>query len=164
MNPFDDDDVPWADPAIRADYEAALGRFVLAFNEVDYRLSKIINVVLLSRDRPDLATSAARGAFAQRLETLDLLRSSTENGELSALPLARLRVLNSDRNQLAHGHFDQNPFDGSYTLLLSAKTRNFPIMRVAELASELAAIAEQFRFTELAYQFDDLSDECGMSD
>ncbi len=27
-----DDDTPWADPAIRTDYEAALGRFILAFN------------------------------------------------------------------------------------------------------------------------------------
>jgi len=37
-----DDDIPWADPAIRTDYEAALGRFILAFNEVDYRLSQVI--------------------------------------------------------------------------------------------------------------------------
>jgi hypothetical protein len=31
------DDIPWADPAIRTDYETALGRFRLAFNEVDHR-------------------------------------------------------------------------------------------------------------------------------
>jgi len=37
-----DDDITWADPAIRTDYEAALGRFILAFNEVDYRLSQVI--------------------------------------------------------------------------------------------------------------------------
>ncbi|MGA9917607.1 MAG: hypothetical protein WBR17_34205 [Paraburkholderia sp.] len=34
-----DDDIPWADPAIRTDYEAALSRFILAFNEVNCRLS-----------------------------------------------------------------------------------------------------------------------------
>ncbi len=159
MNPLDDDDVPWADPAIRTDYEAALGRFILAFNEVDYRLSEVISFELSSRGRSDLATSAARGPFAQRLETLDLLISNTKNGELSALPLARLRSLNGDRNTLAHGHFDQNPFDGSYTLLLAAKARDYPIKRVAEMATELAAVAEQFRFAEVAYHFNDLSDE-----
>jgi hypothetical protein len=36
----DDDYIPWADPAIRTDYEATLGRFILAFNEADYRLSQ----------------------------------------------------------------------------------------------------------------------------
>jgi hypothetical protein len=40
--PYDDDDIPSADPAIRTDYEAALGRFVLAYNEVDYRVSQVI--------------------------------------------------------------------------------------------------------------------------
>lgn len=39
MSPEDDDDIPFADPAIRTDYEAALGLFILVFNEVDYRLS-----------------------------------------------------------------------------------------------------------------------------
>ena len=29
---YDDDDTPWASPEIRANYEAELGRFTLAFN------------------------------------------------------------------------------------------------------------------------------------
>jgi hypothetical protein len=44
------DDIPWADPAIRTDYEAALGRFTLAFNEVDYRLSQVITSVRLGSE------------------------------------------------------------------------------------------------------------------
>jgi hypothetical protein len=47
-----DDDIPFADPAIRADYEAALGRFILAFNEVDYRVSQVIGSELSQRGRP----------------------------------------------------------------------------------------------------------------
>ncbi len=47
----DDDDVPWADPEIRIDYEAALGRFILAFNEVDYRLTQLIGWELSTRGR-----------------------------------------------------------------------------------------------------------------
>ena len=34
-HPSDDDGTPWASPEITANYEAALGRFILAFNQVD---------------------------------------------------------------------------------------------------------------------------------
>ena len=128
--PAPDDDTSSADPAIRTDYEAALGRFILAFNEVDYRLSRVIGSELSQRERSALAATGSKGPFAQRLETLDILVSSTKNSELSTLPLTRLRSLNTDRNNLAHGHFDQNPFDGAYTLALAAKTRDYPVSRI----------------------------------
>lgn len=53
--------IPWADPAIRTDYQAALGRFLLAFNEVDYRLSHVIGFELSARG---LAASASRGPLS----------------------------------------------------------------------------------------------------
>ena len=153
-----DDDLPWADSAIRTDYEAALGRFILAFNEVDYRLSQLIGSELAHRGRADLAGTATKGPFAQRLETLDLLVSGASNKELAALPLAPLRALNGARNMLVHGHFDQNPFDGSYNILL-AKARDYPVARVLALATELTAIAESFRQTEAFYAFSDITVE-----
>jgi hypothetical protein len=154
-----DDDIPWADPAIRTDYEAALGRFILAFNEVDYRLSQVIGTELSKRGRSNLTATASKGTFAQRLETLDILASTTKNGQLLSLPLARLRTLNADRNNLAHGHFDQNPVDGSYTLVLRAKTRDYPTSRILTLASELIEVADQFRRAEILYDFEDLTEE-----
>jgi hypothetical protein len=154
-----DDDTPWADPAIRTDYEAALGRFILAFNEVDYRLSQVIGSELSQRGRSDLAAKGSNGKFAQRLETLDILVSTTKNSWLSAFPLARLRSLNADRNSLAHGHFDQNPFDGSYTLVLAAKTRDYPVSRILSLADELTQIADQFRHAEVLHHFAVLTDQ-----
>ena len=39
---LEQEDSPWADPAIRTAYEAALGRFILVHNEADYRLSQVI--------------------------------------------------------------------------------------------------------------------------
>jgi hypothetical protein len=108
---------------------------------VDYRLSQVIGSELSERGRADLATTASRGTFAQRLETLDILVTTTKNRRLSILPLARLRLLNTDRNNLAHGHFDQNPFDGSYTLILRQRARDYPIERIVTLAAELAEIA-----------------------
>jgi hypothetical protein len=144
-----DEDIVWADPAIRRDYEAALGQFILAFNEVDYFVSRVIAAELNEREGADLAASASKGPFAQRLETLQILTSvPSRNGQLANLPLERLRSINSDRNHLAHGHFDQNPFDGSYTLALAAKTRDdYPIPRILALAKELTQIAELLRQT-----------------
>ena len=56
-----DDDIPWADPAIRTDYEVALGRFILAFNEVDYRLSQVIGSELSQRGRSRLSRDSLKG-------------------------------------------------------------------------------------------------------
>jgi hypothetical protein len=63
MTPDDEDvdDIPFVDPAIRTDYEAALGQFILAFNEVDYRLSQVIRSELSERGRADLAPTASNG-------------------------------------------------------------------------------------------------------
>jgi hypothetical protein len=126
---------------------------------VDYRLSQVITSELSQRGRSDLSTTASKGPFAQRLETLNILANTTKNGQLLALPLGKLKSLNADRNYLAHGHFDQNPFDGSYTLVLAAKTRDYPVSRILALAAELAQIADQFRHAEILYDFDDLTDE-----
>lgn len=161
MTEPDDDDIHWADPAIRAEYEAALGRFILAFNEVDHRLSQLIRQELRTRNRHGLADSVATGPFAQRLATLDVLSSNAETRALSSLPFDRLRLFNTVRNRLAHGHFDQNPFDGSYQLVLKAKVHDYPSARVAEMAAELVEIADQFRLTEAIYDFDDVSRERG---
>ena len=72
--------------------------------------------------------------------------------------VGKLKSLNADPNHLAHGHFDQNPFDGSYSLVLAARTRDYPVSRILALAAELAQIADQFRHAEILYDFDDLTD------
>ncbi|MFD2054957.1 hypothetical protein ACFSQT_18400 [Mesorhizobium calcicola] len=160
MTGIDDDDVPWADPAIRTDYEAALGRFILAFNEVDYYLSQIIAWELGERKSQHLRSSLTAGPFAARLDTLEALSTTSRLGGVATLPMSRLRSLNADRNRLAHGHFDQNPFDGSYNVVLAAKAHEYPIKRISALANELATIAEKFRQAYLAHHFDD-PDEVG---
>jgi hypothetical protein len=157
-DPSWDDDIPSADPAIGTDYEAALGRFILAFNEADYRLSQVIAAELSKRGNPDLGATASKGTFAQRLEKLEILVSTTKNHQLSGLPVEKLRALNGDRNNLAHGHFDQNPYDGSYQLILAAKIRDYPIARILALAEVLAQIVETLRTAEILYDFEDLSD------
>jgi hypothetical protein len=153
---MEDDDVPWADPSIRADYEAALGRFILAFNEVDFRLAQLIRHEVAKRGCAHLVAIATRGSFAQRVDTLELLITACVTKAIETLPIARLRSISGDRNILAHGHFDQNPFDGSYIVVLTTKTRDYPTERIERLISELKDIADQFRHAELEYHFSDV--------
>jgi hypothetical protein len=56
---------------------------------------KVIGSELSQRGRSDLTATASKGPFVQRLETLDILVSTTKNGQLSSLPLARLQTLNT---------------------------------------------------------------------
>jgi len=150
-----EDDIPSADPQIRLEYEAALGRFVLAHNEVDYYLGQIIGLSLdrLSETNTDIAQT-----FAGRLAQLAILRHSNACPELSKPNLARLAQLNASRNRLAHGHFDQNPFDGTYKLVEKARERDFPIAVIAAEAAELAGIAETLRDIKFWFMLADLDD------
>ena len=85
--PFDDD-VPWADPNIRKDYEAALGRFILLFNELDYHVGSFIRAELERSGQSQLSDSGA--SFAQRLPLFGVLaRADTY---LSQVSVADLRV------------------------------------------------------------------------
>jgi hypothetical protein len=90
------------------------------------------------------------------------LLNSSKDGLLSAIPLERLRSLNADRNNLAHGHFHQKPFDGSYTLALQKKTRDYPMQHVLTLTPELTQIAERLRATEELYYFENLDAKDGV--
>jgi hypothetical protein len=152
-----DEGITWADPTIRTDYEAALGRFILAFNEADYRLSQVIKAELSERGDPNLGETAAKGGFAERLEKLEILMSSAKNSQLLTIPIAQLKSLNGDRNNLAHGHFDQNPYDGSYKLILRAKVRDYPLSRILALTQKLTQIIEVLNATEIQYAFDFLN-------
>lgn len=160
-----DDDTPSADPGIRLAYEAALGRLILAHNELDYRLTTIIGSAagLLSKD-PALADLAS-GDFATRLRNLRLLKSLPADLGLSRVDCDRLADLNGQRNIVVHGHFDQNPFDGSFTLKRPRrwsaekkhKVATFPVSRLAKLASDVAAEADRLRHVEAFYDFQDIT-------
>lgn len=66
----DNEGVPWASREIRQLHEAALGRFVLAFNELDNRLTEIIETTLERPDRGDLIKACTQQNFALKLLTL----------------------------------------------------------------------------------------------
>lgn len=142
----DHDTAPYADPAIRPAYEAALGRLILAHNEVDFRLAKALERAVL-RIAPDRTLiHYATGTFDNRVRNLELLQRLAPGSGIVGVDVAELRRLNAIRNTVAHGHFDQNPFDGSFVLVGDGKGRDkkkkeFATSELDEAAAALKAIA-----------------------
>jgi hypothetical protein len=113
----DGDDIPWPSPEIKANYEAALGRFILAFNRLDNEVTDMIRTVLRCLKREDLIGPCTARDFSTKLLVFDLLKCSTEGSGIADILVAPMREVGGERNRLAHGHFDQNPFDGSYDIV-----------------------------------------------
>lgn len=149
-NDLPDDDTPFADPEIRKAFQVALGRFIMAFNHVDYFVGMLIRFETEKHKKAHLAESDV--SFSARLRMLEALAINAV--ELKHLPFDELRNLNRHRNALAHGHFNQNPFDGSYELVEKKQRRDYPIDVVHALADRLDAIAERdFMLAWAQYEF-----------
>jgi hypothetical protein len=108
-----DDGVPSASPEIQAAYEAAVGQFVLAFNSIDNLLTDLIITVLRKLDLERLADACTKRTFYDKVLVIDLLKVSVQGNGIANVPVDLLKDIACKRNFLVHGHFDQNPFDGS---------------------------------------------------
>jgi hypothetical protein len=126
---------PFADPAIKAGYQNALGRFIMAHNEVDFWMTGILtkSARLL---RPDGSLDRlATGDFSERAINLVLLMSVAPHLALGGVGNDRLGFLNGIRNVLAHGHFDQDRYDGTYEIV-SRKHRSLEAKRLSNLNAD----------------------------
>jgi hypothetical protein len=156
--PEDDDDPPFASPDIRLNYEAALGRFVLEFNQVDNLLGTLINTVLRRLGRSDLAEKSARWDFWLKVLVLDLLKSSTEGGGLQDISASALTNIAKERNKLAHGYFDQNPFSGDYDIVVRNVPQQYSVEKLNALTKEANELWTALRCAEGYYAFKYASD------
>jgi hypothetical protein len=152
---WDDDDVPWASPEIRQQYEAALGRFILAFNELDNLLTEIIETTLERLDRRDLVKACIQQNFALKLLTLDLLKSSREGTAIADVPIPLMKQIAGERNTLAHGHFDQNPFDGSYDIVVKNVRASYSAERLDGLTEKADKALRALQCASAVYDFSD---------
>lgn len=154
----DEDGVPWASPDIQRNYEAALGRFILAFNQLDNYLGEIIETVLKRLGRDDLVGPCVREAdFGLRLRFLDLLKHSAEGFGITDVPIADMKSIAGERNILAHGHFDQNPHDGTYRLVGRGKGQPpyYSADRINGLVAQTRKAWSALRHAEAVYVFSD---------
>ena len=132
---LDDDDIPdepYADPAIRSGYQNALGRFIMAHNEVDFWMSAILekSVQIIAPDGS--LNHLALGDFSARATSLVLLMRVAPHLCLGGVGNGRLPELNGMRNSLAHGHFEQDRYSGTFEIV-NRKHKSFQVKRLRNL-------------------------------
>ncbi|NIJ33608.1 hypothetical protein [Sphingomonas oligoaromativorans] len=161
---FDGDDIPdepYADPAIRSGYQNALGRFIMAHNEVDFWMSAILEKAVQIIAPDGALNHLALGDFSARATNLVLLMRVAPHLCLGGVGNGRLHELNGVRNALAHGHFDQDRYSGTFEIV-NRKHKSFQVKRLKNLneasinaaAEELEGIASHM---EAVHAFMDVS-------
>lgn len=141
-------DEPIADPAIRAGYREALGRFIMAHNEVDFWMTGILSKAVIMLAPDGSLNNLALGDFAVRVTNLTLLMKTAPHIALGNVGNGRLHELNGTRNILAHSHFDQDPWDGTFEIvkarhrsLTEKRLKNLNAESISKQAEELEEIA-----------------------
>jgi len=146
----EDFEPPSADPAIQREYESALGAFIVAFNTVDNQVAKVLRYALAVLDRAKLANLPSN--FAARVDLLDLI-GATKVLALHTIDYEELRKIGRQRNFLAHGYFDQNPFDGSYTVVDRKREEHVRADVVRQWATRAQDAWSRLRGPEAAWVF-----------
>ena len=164
MSTFEDAFDEWAhladtDPKIQKDYEAALGEFLVAINRLENTASDIIVLALKKAKREEIISSVAKSSFAQRVLNLELI--SLHFPEIASQTLIKeLRALGSERNDLAHGHFDQDPIGGSYKVVTQKKKPlDVPVKNIHQLTERAKKADQQLHTFVASYWFEDLPNE-----
>ena len=57
---------------------------------------------------------------------------------------------------MAHGHFDQNPFDGSYDVVAKNVRANYPVESLDALTEKATKAWEMLRDSQLYFHFKDV--------
>jgi hypothetical protein len=149
-----DDGLPWASPEIQRKYEAALGRFMLEFNRLDTLLGETLEFVLAHLDRKDQIKDWVGKDFALKLFFLDRLKHSSGGCGIKHVSIPDLKNISGARNFFAHGHFDQNPYDGSYVVRLRDKKPSYYSAKVIDGLTEHATKAsDALRSSHAFYLF-----------
>jgi hypothetical protein len=150
-----DFDEPFADPQIQKDYEAALGAFLVVFNAIENSVSDLIHLALKKSDRKEIAKFINGDNFFRKLIVLDLL-TIAQPRIASKMLIEKLRALGTERNNLAHGHFDQNPFDGNYQVVTNRKTRSIPIEQISKLTERAESACNELRDSVTFFHVEEL--------
>ena len=156
--PPDWHDIPTADPQIQKDYEAALGAFLIGSTQIENTVSDIIFLALQKAERKDILTRLRGDSFRRKLVTIELI-SLAHPRPLPKSAIDELRDLAARRNELAHGHFHQNPFDGSYEIVTARKALPMPIAHLKQLTERAQIAWDALRYAEAYFSFDNVDEE-----
>jgi len=102
--------------ASRAEYESALGAFLVAFNGIENAAFEMMVLALKIADLKETPAWINDNSFDRKMQYLTLI--SLRFPEIASPELSsELSALGAERNRLAHGHFEQNPIDDSYAVV-----------------------------------------------
>lgn len=155
---WDDETVPWADPGIQKGYQAALGEFIVTFNRLDAALTKILRLALGDAGKLGLLPQIRKQGYGAKLQALELLQVSPSMVAIHGVPIEDMRKIATIRNFLAHAHFDQNPFDGSYELVppksdKRPSERHLKEAAIRKWAERADKVCHSLRHSEAHYWF-----------
>jgi hypothetical protein len=153
---MEDEDVPWGSPAIREGYEAALGKYILAFNQIDHQINELIGTVLQRLDKAVLSRKCYSLRFEHKLLVLELLTETREGVGLKYAQISLLQRLAKERNSLAHGHFEQNPFDGTFEIVNKTDIKDYPLHQLVDLTAQAEHASNDLRLAYAFYAFIDI--------
>lgn len=93
--------------------------------------------------------------FSYKLLVLDLLKSTAEGQGIQSVSITAMREMAGERNRLAHGHFDQNPFDGSYDVVTRNIRCTYSVERLDGLTEKADRCWDELRHASTYYVFSD---------
>lgn len=144
-------DQPLADPSVRLKYQAALGEFIVTFNELDDLVTKLVGYAFQVIKRPQLQN--IRRNFGSKVDLLDAF-GGMDVLKLSAAPIGELRAIATMRNTLAHGYVDQNSFSEAFVVKPGDTTGKVVKAEAIEAWSDRAMRAlEPLKYSEAMYWF-----------
>ncbi|PQM27488.1 hypothetical protein CVO77_02555 [Sphingopyxis lindanitolerans] len=120
----------------------------MAHNEVDFWMTGILSKAVTMLAPDGSLNGLALGDFATRVTNLTLLAQTAPHLALGRAGDGRLHELNGTRNILAHSHFDQDPWDGTFEIvkgrhrsLTEKRLTNLNTDSINKQAEELEKIA-----------------------
>jgi hypothetical protein len=139
-------------------YANALGRFLLAYNQLDHQLEKVIGITLKQLGAPELP----RMRFVDRVEYLDRLKITKAGQRIASIQTKGLIEINSERGRLAHAHFEEspNPVDDCYSLVSPrtgielAERYQYDAAGIDGLTQRIHTLSQQLLAVEYAHTFD----------
>lgn len=148
---FYPDDEPLADPSVRLNYQAALGKFIVTFNELDDLVTKLVGYAcqVIKRPRPQ---NIGRN-FGSKVDLLDVF-GGMDLLKLSDAPIGELRAIAVMRNILAHGYVDQSSFSEAFVVKPGDTTGKVMKAETIQAWSDRAMRAlERLKYSEAIYWF-----------
>ena len=140
---------------IQGEYEAAVGAFLVTFNGIENTINEIIYLAMQKCERPNILKQLENDSFSRKLTTLELISLAFPKVAKKRLT-DELRCIASQRNDLAHGYFKQNPFDGSYEIVTRGKSRSKSAAEIDRLTERAGKCWHDLRYGVAHFEFEEL--------